>query len=488
MRVPEHLQRGQHRRARPQVTREPSVGRNRLSLPRRDEREDAVDLLRRRGGVRGGGQLARRGRRRAERRAQPGAGGGLKIGQAHRVPEILPVDEIPIEPVDLLERDSVALRPEGEVRAPQQLDEGATREVRGDRAEDQIHGRGKRLRRQRKGVERLVWHLSVLEHLAREIQVRQRPLEDNRGPAKRRGARGAFQSARELGQLLFAVPAHEGSLQLGARRGTWNDQRGRRKRRACPGVCLAPCLAACLAEAAKRRRRAKQRRRVEPHIFDSRQEMLVQAQVVPGFEDRLRRDDIDRLDARHPREQIEIRGPEPAAVRGLVRDGDDQLSIERPRRRERQRAHAVLVDTRDAGQRPLELLEGRREKHRLRQQPCRAAIVRSARLQCAGHQAIEIRHGLVPPPQLIVERENLADEAGTQIERRLRPFCAGRVRGPPQQDLTVERRQGRRRAGQPFPQPRMELVARDDVGQRARGAGRHNQILDRPPQLFRRTA
>ena len=188
------------------------------------------------------------------------------------------------------------------MRRAEQLHQRAASEVRRDRAEHQVDRRGKRLRRERQRVERLVRHLRVAEHLPRQVQVRQRPLEHDRRPAQRRRAPRVFSARTNSRQLLFAIAADERARHLGARRRVRDDQHR------------------CAATAA-----------LEPDVLDAGQQALVQPLMEAGLEERFGRDDIDRLHARHAREQIEVRRPQPAAIRRLVGDGDDEATIERPR-------------------------------------------------------------------------------------------------------------------------------------------------------------
>ena len=99
----------------------------------------------------------------------------------------------------------------------------------------------------------------------------------------------------------------------------------------------------------------------------------------------------------------------------------------------------------------------------------------------AGHQAIEVGDRLVAPAQLVVERQDLADEPGTQVERRLGAGGVRRVRRSAQQHFAIERGQRRRRAGHPLAQPRVELVARHDVRQRAHAMRRSRTARQTAP-------
>ena len=69
----------------------------------------------------------------------------------------------------------------------------------------------------------------------------------------------------------------------------------------------------------------------EPHILDARKRALVQALVIARLEERLGRHNVNRLHARHARKQIEVRRPQAATVRRLIRHRDDNTAIERVR-------------------------------------------------------------------------------------------------------------------------------------------------------------
>ena len=62
--------------------------------------------------------------------------------------------------------------------------------------------------------------------------------------------------------------------------------------------------------------------------------------------------------------------------------------------------------------------EGRREKLRLPEEPLGAAIDLDACLEAVGHQPVEIGDRAVAAAQLVVERQNLDDEAGPEAEGR----------------------------------------------------------------------
>ncbi len=328
--------------------------------------------------------------------------------------------------MNVLGRDYASVHHERKMRAAQQLEQRPPREVGRDGAEHEVDRRRERLGPERERIERLVRNLCVREDLACQIQIRQRTLKHDRRPPQRgRAITRGLQRPREFRQLLFPVAA---------------DERARRRPR-----CLMCGLSRGLAEAVARRREVRHhehRRRgdglFEPHVLDPRQLAVVQPVVIPGVEQRLGGHHVDRLQEGHPRQQIEVGRPQPQAIRRLVRDGDDDAPIERTRRPQRQRPDGMFVDAGHRGERAFERLERRREESRLREEASRAAIELGAPLELLRHQALEVRHRLMPSSQLVVQRKDLRDETRAQVERGFRPRRVGRVGGPPQQDLAVE--------------------------------------------------
>jgi hypothetical protein len=70
---------------------------------------------------------------------------------------------------------------------------------------------------------------------------------------------------------------------------------------------------------------------LEPYVLDPRQQVLVQPLMEAGVQDRVGRHEVDGLEARQPREQIEVGHPQPMAIGGLIGDGDDDAAVERTR-------------------------------------------------------------------------------------------------------------------------------------------------------------
>ncbi|PYR88873.1 MAG: hypothetical protein DMF84_26390 [Acidobacteria bacterium] len=132
-------------------------------------------------------------------------------------------------------------------------------------------------------------------------------MKDNRRAIERRGApRLALDRSRELGQLFFAIATHERSGVA------W-------------GTGLAKACGRCDASGGGHNQNRRCRGPFGAHLFNARHQ-IVEALVVPGFQDRFGRDHVDRFEARQAREQIEIRGPQAAAIRCLVADRHDHLA------------------------------------------------------------------------------------------------------------------------------------------------------------------
>ena len=105
-------------------------------------------------------------------------------------------------------------------------------------------------------------------------------------------------------------------------------------------------------------------------------------------------------------------GSDPRLGSGVGNCSGNILRLDQPR------AEPVLVDAPGLGDPALEDLERRGQEPGQPQQPLGAAIDLRARLEARGHQPLERRDGLVAPPELVVEGQDLDDEPGTQAERR----------------------------------------------------------------------
>ena len=127
---------------------------------------------------------------------------------------------------------------------------------------------------------------------------------------------------------------------------------------------------------------------------------VVDALVEPGRQHVLGGDDVEALEARHAGKQIVIRQPEPARIRGLIRDRDDDVAIRgvgfRPPGRDEQGAESVLVDGVRLPDGGFEQRECRRQEAGQPQQPLGATVDVRAWFEAADHQPVEGGDRLVP--------------------------------------------------------------------------------------------
>ncbi len=138
-----------------------------------------------------------------------------------RFPRRAPLGERGVERRRVLESDLYAVDVEADEGRPQQPDGGLARAAGPREREHEIQQRGVRLGRERQRIERLVGHARVGQHLACEVEVRQRAVEDDRGRFE--GARGLSRAsadgARDLPQFLFAIARDKAARPCRLRRG-----------------------------------------------------------------------------------------------------------------------------------------------------------------------------------------------------------------------------------------------------------------------------
>ena len=149
----------------------------------------------------------------------------------------------------------------------------------------------------------------------------------------------------------------------------------------------------------------------------------------------------------------------------------------------------MLVDTACLLDPILEDAERRPEEPREPEQTLGAAVDLGAPLEAAEHQPFERVGRPVPPPQLVVERQDFNDETRAELERRRGPACARVERRPPEDHLALELREPRRDASSPLVQSLVQLGARDDVGKHdGRRFGRKAEVLEGAPERLRGAA
>ena len=298
--------------------------------------------------------------------------------------------------------------------------------------------------------------------MARQIEVRQRPLKDDaRAFEARQIVAPAFPAApfdpsRRVGQLFLTVAQDE-------------DRMG-----------SAPASAAGASstggsDAAGRR-----------GLLDLRQR-IVQPLVPARRQHPFRGDDVDAFDAGHASQQIEVRRPQAARPCRLIGDGDHDVAIRLGSADDSSSARRACSSIRAAvGDAPFERRKRRGKELRLLEQPFRASIRFAAGGELLADEAIEAVDRPAAAPQLVVEREDRGHESRPQAERRRRPLRACVVRRQPQQHFALELGQQRRSVAQVDVQLAVQLAASDEIGkdERTAGGGRQAPVLDRAAQLL----
>jgi hypothetical protein len=193
---------------------------------------------------------------------------------------------------------------------------------------------------------------------------------------------------------------------------------------------------------------------------------VVHALVESGCEDALGGHDLEPLEARDARQQIEIGREQPFAFGDPVGDRHDDVPHRVARRLgDQPLAQRVLVAAGRLGDQPLVFAKRAGEELRLHAHPPRGAIELVAAERTVD-QLFEPLHLLRLAPQLIVEAQHLGHEAGAQLKRQF-----GRPRRSParrrlRHDVALERGEAARRAVEARVQPVVQLVARHGVDRR----------------------
>ncbi|HEY4957924.1 MAG TPA: hypothetical protein VII31_08925, partial [Caldimonas sp.] len=185
-----------------------------------------------------------------------------------------------------------------EVRRSKQRDRRVARELRRHELDDDVERGRERLGRERQRVEGVIRKARAAEHLASQIQVRQRPLEDDRRAVEMPGSgrSGRFHPARDDRKLLFAIAAHE---QRKVARSSRRDQ-------------------------GRRRCRSGGANRASLDFLDAGKP-VVHALMQTGGEQLLGDDEIDRLEAGKTRQQIEVHRMKAVRIGDPIGDGDDDV-------------------------------------------------------------------------------------------------------------------------------------------------------------------
>ena len=337
---------------------------------------------------------------------------------------------------------------EVEVRRPEQLDGGAARMPGRHERQHEVDRRREELGGQRQRAGRLVGDPGRGEQVAGRVEIRQRPLEHDRGAL---GRGPALHLPGDGQQLLLAVPPRE--VPPSRRRVRRDETRARAGR---PG---------------------------DRRLLDAGQQVR-EPLPIAGRQQRRRRHHVEPDEAGKASQQVEVPGPQAVAARGPVGDGQHHLRhrAAQPARQGRC-PHPVLVDPARGRDPTLVGPEHPGEKPCLTQHSASAAIEIPARFQRLDEHPLE---GVDLPPvaaQLVVEPEKLVDQSRPQVERRLDaggPRLLGR-RPPAHEPL--DRAQPRRGLVRPAMQLAVEPVAGHQRREHQCRPLRQQPLLEGPPQL-----
>ena len=346
-------------------------------------------------------------------------------------------------------------RREHEVRRSQERHERRGAESRRNRGEDEVECCREGFGGKRQRLAQLDGHAARREDFACEIDIGQRPADDDGGAIERNVGMEAVQgpdAPHDIGQFVFAIPAGEAE-RITARR---NDQR-RRDDRAVAGR--------------------------HAHFLELG-EQAMQPLEQSGCQLPFGRQNLERLEIRQAREQVEVGRRQAVDVMRRLTNRDD-------RGPDTDVAMAWRADVNADGarregrttRRDVRSPERGGEEPRLAKQAFRTRIVLRCRLERRDQQAREVVHRLPVASQRVVEVQHFADQGGTQIERRRGAFRDRLVRGSLHQHLALEDgEQARQRAGP---------LVQSACTSRAASADRAAQswaIVPRPASNVRRTS
>src|SRR5262245_9720672 len=140
-------------------------------------------------------------------------------------------------------------------------------------------------------------------------------------------------------------------------------------------------------------------------------------------------DNVDGLEARKPRQQIEVCRKQTGGVRNPVGNRDDEVPKGLPRRLAYQMlAQKVFVARAALENATLVPAKRAREEAGLRQQLLEAAVVPIGASKRVRHEFFKSVDPLRLSTQLVVEAHHLGDEAGANLERQRLKTVSGRDR------------------------------------------------------------
>ncbi|HLB44583.1 MAG TPA: hypothetical protein VJK49_04290, partial [Candidatus Limnocylindrales bacterium] len=154
----------------------------------------------------------------------------------------------------------------------------------------------------------------------------------------------------------------------------------------------------------------------------------MQPLMKPRRQEQVGCDDVDRLEAGEPGQQVEIRDEQPVGIGDPVSDRDDKASYGVASRFGHQPvAQRMLVGGARRSQPPLVAAKGLGEQARLGERSRRAAIVLGIVRERLLDLLLEAAHRAPVAAELVVEVDDRGNQARSQpAERRARPG-AGRI-------------------------------------------------------------
>ena len=200
-------------------------------------------------------------------------------------------------------------------------------------------------------------------------------------------------------------------------------------------------------------------------LFEPRQQ-AVQPLEQPDRKLSLGRQDLERLEIRHAREQIEVGGRQAVEiVRGLTNRNDRRPVRPCQWRFAERVSQAVLVEQSRHGHAALVARERGGEEPGLAQQAFGSGIEFGGRFERRDEQPLEVFDGLPMATERIIEVQHLADEGRTQMEGRRGAVRDGLVRGGLDQHLALEHGQETGDGLRPLVQPPVPVAPRQQIRQ-----------------------
>ena len=425
------------------------------------ERQDAANLPRGRIAFSERRQHTRRAERRRQRRRSVWCRQARRqLLQTPELPQVARLAQRAIEGARGVPTHFPAVMIETEMWRPQQRDDGFAREGARYQLQDEVDGRGCRLGCERQPVRRLIGDSSRAERAAGEVEIRERPLEDDRRPVERREITGRPAIGLDLpcdsGELFTAVAVREPSLPL----------RGVRRRHE---------------HGPNPRFRHAEVGRAE--FFETGQP-VVQTLVKTGAEHRLGRHDVEHLEPWNTREHVEIGDEQALRIGNPVGRRHNHVAHGIGGRfRDQPLAKRVLIAGLQLEDAPFVRVEGLGEEPRLLPHALGAAVRAGFAGERLCDELLEAIDRLRLAAQVVVEPKHFSYEPRPQLKRRRRTARRGLLCRGLGDGIALERVQPQGRIRKTLVQTVVEPPPCDDLGQHDDAASLQAVIFKRTPEL-----